>query len=250
MSSEIELPMNQLATDPLDQQLTLNMRLPSYANWQNFDFVANPEIFMTLQNFVQAPTSQVLLLQGSTGTGKTHLLQATAQTVIDHNRRGAYFAASELLAMGVSMGAELLRGLEQYELLCIDDIDLLCHDNDWCEALFHLYNTNQQLGRLLLFSSAKTAHNMTCVLADLQSRLQLALMFSLQELDETQQMQQLLVRAHQLGLSMSIEVAQYICLHSERNMGSIMAALQVLDAASWQAKRKLTIPFVKQFMHW
>jgi len=242
--------MNLATTDHAGQQLTLNMRLPSYANWQNYDFCASPGVLSALQKIAKDPTADVLLLQGASGVGKSHLLQATAQAAMDCGCQVGYLSAAELLAMGPEAGADMLSGFEQFQLLCIDDIDTLCHDSVWCEALFHLYNANQQLGHRLLLSSSQVAGNMLCTLPDLQSRLQLALMMPLQALDEHQQIRQLIMRASQLGLNISTEVAQYICLHSQRNMGAVMAVLQTLDAASWQAKRKLTIPFVKQTMQW
>ncbi|MDP6968735.1 MAG: DnaA regulatory inactivator Hda [Gammaproteobacteria bacterium] len=242
--------MNLATTDLAGQQLTLNMRLPSYANWHNYDFAASPGVLPALQKIAQDPATDVLLLQGADGVGKSHLLQATAQAAMDHGWQVGYLSAAELLAMGPDTGAEMLAGFEQFQLLCIDDIDALCQTSSWCEALFHLYNANQQLGHRLLLSSSQTARTMPCLLPDLQSRLQLALMMPLHALDEARQGQQLIMRARQLGFSISTELAQYICLHSQRNMGAVMTVLQTLDTASWQAKRKLTIPFVKQTMQW
>ena len=242
--------MNPVAPDLAGQQLTLNMRLPSYANWENYDFSCSPGTLPALQKIAQQPAPEVVFLQGAKGTGKSHLLQATAQVAIDEGWQVGYLSAAELLTMGTEAGAEMLAGFDQFQLLCIDDIESLCQTKTWCEALFHLYNANQHLGHRLLLSSADTAHSMTCALPDLKSRLQLALMMPLHALDEARQCQQLIHRARQLGLVMSAEVAQYICLHSQRNMGAVMAVLQTLDTASWQAKRKLTIPFVKQTMQW
>ena len=51
----------------------------------------------------------------------------------------------------------------------------------------------------------------------------------LHALDEPQQCQQLIHRAHQLGLVMSAEVAQYICLHSQRNMGCLLYTSDAAD---------------------
>jgi len=242
--------MNLAVTGQPGQQLTLNMRLSSYANWHNYNFGASPGVFAALQKVAQSPASEVLFVQGASGLGKTHLLQATAQAAIDLEWQVGYLAADELLAMGAEAGAEMLAGFEQFQLLCIDDIDLLSQDPKWCEILFHLYNANQQLGHGLLISSSQTAHNLVCALPDLQSRLQLALMLPLHELDESGQVAQLVERAHQIGLNITTDVAHFICLHSQRNMGAIMSVLYKLDAASWQEKRKLTIPFIKQTMQW
>jgi DnaA family protein len=101
-----------------------------------------------------------------------------------------------------------------------------------------------------LISGRQVPGKMECLLADLRSRLQMALLLPLRQLDEMQRWQQLQTRAQQLGLNMPTEVVQFIVLRTSRNMADIMSVLQQLDTAAWQSKRKLTIPFVKQVLHW
>ncbi len=242
--------MISLVTDLEGQQLTLNMRPASEHQWQDFDFSAAREIEQQLQAFARQPAGQVMLLQGASGSGKSHLLQATAQLALQEGWQVGILMASELLAMGEEVDAQVFDGFEQFDVICIDDVDQLARLPSWSEALFHLYNACQQLERALLMTSRLTPRNLHCPLADLRSRLQLALVMPLQALAEAEQVQQLLQRAHQLGLVLNNDVANYICLHSQRNLKDIMATLAVLDSASWQAKRRLTIPFVKQIMGW
>ena len=242
--------MNSLVTDPQSQQLTLNMRPASEQQWQDFDFSAAREAEQQLLAFAQQPEEAVILLQGVSGCGKSHLLQATAQLAMQNGLQVGILAAEELLAMGDHVDALVFDGFEHFDLVCVDDVDKLAKLPAWGEALFHLYNACQQAGHALLMTSTDTPRNLDCPLADLRSRLQLALLLPMEPLDEAGQAQQLLARAHHLGLVLNEEVASYICLHSQRNLHDIMAALAKLDAASWQAKRRLTIPFVKQIMQW
>jgi DnaA family protein len=242
--------MNSLVTDPQSQQLTLNMRPASEQQWQDFDFSAAPEVEQQLLAFTKQPEDRVILLQGVSGCGKSHLLQASAQLAMQNDLQVGMLAAQELLAMGDEIDPLVLDGFEQFDLVCVDDIDLLSKIPAWSEALFHLYNACQQLDHALLFTSTDTPRNLDCSLADLRSRLQMALLLPVEPLDEVGQAKQLLARAHNLGLVLTEDVANYICLHSQRNLHDIMAVLAKLDAASWQAKRRLTIPFVKQIMQW
>ena len=46
------------------------------------------------------------------------------------------------------------------------------------------------------------------------------------------------------------DVAQYLINRAARGLGELMSCLETLDEASLEAKRKLSIPFVKQVFGW
>ena len=58
------------------------------------------------------------------------------------------------------------------------------------------------------------------------------------------------LRAHHRGFDLSDEVARFIIRRCSRDMGDLFILLQKLDNASLCAKRRLTIPFVKEVMRW
>jgi DnaA family protein len=234
----------------VNQQLTLNVSLPSHANLDNFDFSTNAHVKEPLYHLLTGAIADVLFLQGGRGVGKSHLLQGTVQMALDKGWQVGFLSGSELADMTTVSFTDMVADYDDFDLLCIDDIDLLVVDLRWCEALFHLYNMMQLKRHRWLISARQTPSKMPCLLADLRSRLQMALLLPLHQLDEVQRWRQLQARAQQLGLNMSTSVAQFIVLRASRNMADIMSILQQLDIASWQAKRKLTIPFVKQVLHW
>jgi DnaA family protein len=49
-------------------------------------------------------------------------------------------------------------------------------------------------------------------------------------------------------MTLSEEVAKYILTHCPRHTRTLLAALDALDKASLAAKRRLTIPFVKEVL--
>jgi DnaA family protein len=85
-------------------------------------------------------------------------------------------------------------------------------------------------------------------LPDLRSRLATGLVYQLTSMSDQQKQQALILQAQSRGLSMSDEVAQYLLRHYGRDMPALMTVLQQLDKASLQAKRRLTIPFVRQVL--
>ena len=77
------------------------------------------------------------------------------------------------------------KGLEHYDLVVLDDIDQVCADRDWAEALFALINRfSDQRQNLLVMSAVSSANSLAIALPDLRSRLQLAVTFKLQPLPD------------------------------------------------------------------
>jgi DnaA family protein len=87
-------------------------------------------------------------------------------------------------------------------------------------------------------------------LADLKSRLTLALVFQLRPLSDEDKLRALQLRASRRGLHLTDEVGRFILSRNTRSMDALFDMLERLDQASLQARRKLTIPFVKEIMGW
>jgi DnaA family protein len=68
----------------------------------------------------------------------------------------------------------------------------------------------------------------------------------LQFSDDNDKQAALMLQAQSRGLQLTEEVAQYLLRRHGRDMPQLMQILQQLDAASLEAQRKLTVPFVRQ----
>jgi DnaA family protein len=84
----------------------------------------------------------------------------------------------------------------------------------------------------------------------LRSRLQLANVFQLSALAEEASGRLLQAKAKQKGLQLTDDQVAYIFSRSPRGFTNVLAVLDLLDAASWHEKRRITIPFIKQVMAW
>ncbi|HKJ77017.1 MAG TPA: DnaA/Hda family protein, partial [Gammaproteobacteria bacterium] len=85
-------------------------------------------------------------------------------------------------------------------------------------------------------------------LPDLVSRLGWGLIFHVRPLSDEQMIDALQLRARQRGLDLPADVARYLLRHYRRDMTSLASLLERLDHASLVAQRRLTIPFVKQWL--
>jgi len=190
------------------------------------------------------PSEGSIYLWGGQGCGKTHLLQAACSEAGRRGLRSVYIPLGEA---GV-MTPEVLVGLEQMDLVCIDDLACVAADPAWEQALFHLYNGLFDQGRQLIVAADRNVGALELGLDDLASRLSWGFVYHLRQLADDDKLTALQARASARGLMLDREVAMYLLRHYPRDMQSLFDALARLDAASLAAQRRLTIPFVRDHL--
>jgi DnaA family protein len=188
---------------------------------------------------------QIIYLFGSTGSGRSHLLQAACHALPAGD--ALYLPMEQLLAMPAE---EVLAGVESLALVCLDNIEMVAGNAAWEEALFHLINRTRTSGCRLLFSANNAPRQLGVQLADLQSRLSWGVVFQLPELSDEDKLQILQFRALRRGMQLSDDSARYILARSARSLGELMELLEQLDKASMVAQRPLSIPFIKSTLDW
>lgn len=230
-------------------QLPLGVRLRDDATFANYYPGANAAALGYVERLCDADagwTENLIYLWGNTGVGRSHLLQAACLRFEQLGEPALYLPLDEV----AMLGPELLDNLEQYELVCLDDLDAITGKADWEEALFHLFNRLRDAGRRLLLAASASPRELGIQLPDLQSRLSLSLVFQLQELSDEDKLRALQLRASRRGLHLTDEVGRFILTRGARSMSALFELLEQLDQASLQAQRKLTIPFLKETLGW
>ncbi len=225
-------------------QLSLGIALRESATFENFYEGGNIVLLKALKEMIANSGESFLYCYGSEGVGKTHLLQAYCHATTDLKQNTFYLP----LKSHLEFSPGVLEGLEQFDTVCLDDIDAVVGILNWEEALFHLYNRTREQGARLIVTAERTPQQLEALLPDLQSRLFWGLVLGVQELSDAEKIEALKIRAGQRGFELPTEVAQYILNHQSRNMRDLFASLDVLDKASMVAQRKLTIPFVKSIL--
>lgn len=225
-------------------QLILPVQLPELAQFSLFVAGENQTIIDYLKNLDSSSFQQTAII-AKTGWGKTHLLAAMTDWVLQQGEQAMYLPLAAL----ANESPELLDGMENMQLLVLDDIAAVSDKPAWALALFALINRfiDQQQGHLL-WSSAVPARSMAIALPDLQSRLQAATQFKLKALTDADKVQALKGHAQSRGLVLADDVAEFLLGRLDRDMPTLMATLEQLDQASMRAQRRLTLPFVKQVL--
>jgi DnaA family protein len=219
-------------------QLPLQIKLNDAATFDNYQVGANADTVKILQQGHEP----YLYLWSAEATGKTHLLQALCHSL--GQGQAIYLPLQEL----AQYPADVLNDLEQFSLVCLDDVQYIAGRSDWELGLFHLYNRLREQGGRLCITSNVSPEQLNVHLADLLSRLKWGPVFQLQALKDEGKIKAMQLRARQRGIDLADEVAKFLLNRYPRDLHNLFALLDKLDSASLQAQRRLTIPFVKQWL--
>jgi DnaA-homolog protein len=146
--------------------------------------------------------------------------------------------------------ASELASLHDHRHLLLDDVHLFCGIAAWEEQLFNLCQLCLAQQGSLWFSADAAPAQLPWALRDLQSRMQLALVYEVHELSDAGKLQALARQAAQRGIELKEDCAQYLLARHPRQMHELMAVLAKLDTQALAEQRKLTIPFIKAVMQW
>src|SRR6476659_4734753 len=131
-----------------------------------------------------------LFIYGSTGLGKTHLLQAIAQYVMEHpgNMSVKYVTSESFVNDFInSLRDKRIEGFKQryrnYDLLLIDDVQFFEGKERFQEEFFHTFNTLYEAGSQIVLSSDRPPKEIATLEARLRSRFEWGLITDIQPPD-------------------------------------------------------------------
>ena len=217
------------------QQMLLDLKPEQPPTLDNFVVGANGELLQRLRDLCDSHSFEALYLWGAAGSGRSHLLAATASaaavrrpvTVVD-----AATAGSELrLAPG--------------SLLVIDDIEGLNPEAQI--ALFRAFNAARFTGLALLLAGNEPPLRLG-LREDLRTRVGQTLIYEIQALSDEDKAAALRRHAIERGMLMDPGVVHYLLRHGRRDLPSLMAMLNGLDRASLEQKRPPTLPLLRELM--
>jgi chromosomal replication initiator protein len=131
-----------------------------------------------------------LFIYGSTGLGKTHLLQAIAQYVSEHSREmSVRYVTSETFMNDFinSLRDKRIEGFKQryrtYDVLLIDDVQFFEHKERIQEEFFHTFNSLYEAGSQIVMSSDRPPRDIATLEERLRSRFEWGLITDIQPPD-------------------------------------------------------------------
>ena len=209
-------------------QLLLDITPPWRPTFDNFVAGHNSELLSVLHHALTGHGAErCIYLWGVEGSGKSHLLEACANSV-PH----AVYAKACVP--------------EPADIVAIDDVDAL--DDDAQVELFNLYNRMREQGNMLLMSGAKSPLQLA-LRDDLRTRLGWGLVYQVRTLSDEEKAEALAQHALNRGFALAPEVSHYLLRHGRRDLPSLLAALEALDEHSRRLHRAPSVPLLKEVIN-
>ena len=179
-----------------------------------------------------------LFLYGSTGVGKTHLMQAVAHETLERNpsTRVTYVGTEQFMneligSMRDRTGHAFRQRYRETDLLLIDDVHFLKGKEATQEEFFHTFNALYEAGRQIVLTSDRPPSEIVGLEARLLSRFQWGMVADIDLPDFEHRVAILKQKAQQDHLEMTIpeEVIRFIAENIRSNVreleGSIIKLL-------------------------
>lgn len=198
----------------------------------------------TLDGFVAGPNGEALAavralltplhpgglvyLWGDAGCGRSHLLQAFVGATLDF-APGAHVADAAALDGDWSPAGPVL---------VVDDVERLSAEAQ--VQLFDAINRGHREDWLMLLSGSHAPTHLT-LRGELVSRLAQGLVLQLQHLSDAEKASAMTDYAARAGFVLPPDVISYLLRHGRRDLGSLLAVVQVLDEVSLRDRRPVTV---------
>lgn len=217
-----------------------------------FDAYVAPteQVAVSLHHFQQAlkqNTGEAFYLFGPHGSGKTHLLQAACRLFSERQRQSVYLPLAD---KSLPLIPDVLSGLEQVDLICLDDVDQIIGDTDWELALASLLSKAAIAGHHVVLAGETSMVEWQFATSELNRAMVNVLPLALTLLESKEDLVIALQRhARCIGLELPKEVGNYLVKQFSDDIEELLSVLQLLAQQSLIAKRRLTLPFVKTILN-
>jgi chromosomal replication initiator protein len=197
-----------------------------------------------------------LFIYGSTGLGKTHLLQAIGHYIGEHSRDlSVCYVTSERFMNDFinSLRDKRIEGFKQryrtYGVLLIDDIQFLEHKERIQEEFFHTFNTLYEAGKQIVISSDRPPRQIATLEQRLRSRFEWGLMTDIQPPDLETRIAILQKKARTDGIDVADpQLLTFIAGRVSTNIRELEGALTRVVAFSSLTGRSMTVDLAQDVL--
>jgi len=195
-----------------------------------------------------------LLIYGGSGLGKTHLLQAIGNFIVDEDpsTRVHYVTAEDFTREFVdSIKSNRIAEFSTYyrtkvDLLMIDDIQFLDRKVETQNEFFHIFNTLHQAGKQIVLTSDNQPSEVKGLEDRLISRFQWGLCVDVQPPDVETREAILRKKADKNHLDIDDEIIGFLATNIEGNVRLLEGAISKLILLSTVERTDITIGLARQ----
>ncbi|MEZ9630727.1 chromosomal replication initiator protein DnaA [Vibrio breoganii] len=255
----------------------LARRKPVHKTWDNdsdvsdITYRSNVNVKHRFNNFVEGKSNQLglaaarqvsdnpgaaynpLFLYGGTGLGKTHLLHAVGNAIVDNkpNAKVVYmhserFVQDMVKALQNNAIEEFKRYYRSVDALLIDDIQFFANKERSQEEFFHTFNALLEGNQQIILTSDRYPKEINGVEDRLKSRFGWGLTVAIEPPELETRVAILMKKAEDHQIHLADEVAFFIAKRLRSNVRELEGALNRVIANANFTGRPITIDFVRE----
>ena len=228
----------------MPEQYPLHFEFRANQTFDDFFAGANELVINDLKQCILGDGEQQIFLWAKSGQGKSHLLQSCCHFAQAHENSSFYFD----LSLYQLHNPAIFLGLDDYAVVCVDNVDAIIGLVKWEDALSAFMQRHYARGHQLILSATNLPNHMRLKNSNVKVNLGWGLMVQLKTLVNTSSVDALIFRADAMGLEISPQVGRFLMIQHQEELDSLWYLLEKLERASLSAKRRLTIPFLKQLL--
>ncbi|HEY4528518.1 MAG TPA: chromosomal replication initiator protein DnaA [Candidatus Paceibacterota bacterium] len=176
-----------------------------------------------------------LFVYGSTGHGKTHLIQA-----IGNHMKALYPGKKVYYLTSEQFGQDFMNALQyqkisvfkdkyrKYDVLIVDDIQFFSDKQKFQEELFHLFNALYDNNKQIIFSSDKHPHFITGLEDRLKGRMSAGMTVDIPPPDKESRLAIISTKVKLLNFKLSPEIIDYLADNISGNIRELEGAVNTL----------------------
>jgi chromosomal replication initiator protein len=196
-----------------------------------------------------------LFVFGGVGLGKTHLVNAIGNAILEKDRSArVLFLSAETFtnklidAIARNKAAEFKNRMRRVECLILDDAQFLAGKERTQEEFFHIFNALYESGRQIILTSDKYPHELRGVEERLCSRFGWGLVADIQPPDVETRIAILERKARAEGIDLPVGVATLVAERFETNIRDLEGALTRLAAWASLNRCEITLELARQLL--
>ena len=257
---------------PRRAAVSINSRLPIESLYINKDDNLNPKY--TFESFVVGDFNEVaysaaqaiikkqdvvynpFFVYGSTGFGKTHLIQAIGNHIKKTQpHKKVFYLTTDKFQMEVvehigksNRANDFKMKYRKYDVLIIDDIQFLAKKDRTQEELFHLFNFLYDNNKQIILSSDKHPNQIPDIEDRLRGRFNAGMTIDIQAPDYESRMEILRHKSASSQFALTEKVVEYLATTINGNIRELEGVLNSVVLKSEVKGRELTLNEVKDLV--
>ena len=259
-----------IAVGSLDRPAAVSKTAPP-AKVRSESIASNVDPQYTFENYIEGRSNQLaksaalqvaqspgraynpLLLYGSTGLGKTHLMHAAGNMICELNPgmrvlylRSEQFFSAMMKSLQDRTMDQFKRQFQQIDALLIDDIQFFAGKNTTQEEFFHTFNALFDGKQQIILTCDRYPKEVENLEPRLKSRLGWGLSVAIEPPDFETRAAILVAKANERGVPLPQDVSLLIAKRMRSNVRDLEGALNTLAARAHFTGRSITADFAQE----